>query len=630
MSGIVGIVGAREPIDAQIIVAMRDRLAHRGPDDAGLAFARDGCSAFGHRRLAVLDPTAAGHEPMWNRSRTLLAACDGGVTNFRELKAELSGAGYAFGTRSDTEVLLAAFEHQGLAAVERLCGSFAFAIWSEEARECILARDRLGAKPLFYTVVDGALHFASEATALLAAPRVPRDLDIAALGDYLAHGYVLGGRSIWRGIFKLPPAHTLVFRSGEDGRVELDARRYWAPLSTPNTGPNTGDVNLDLVADLAASTAQTGTTGFRAALEEAVRLALISDVPVGAFLSGGLDSSVLLALMGATGEPVHSYTLAFDGPANGHGPETAYARRVAERYAAEHHERRFTPDRSLDTLARVVASYDEPVAHEAMVPAFLLAEDVAAEVKLVVSSEGGSLLFGGERSRGKWIARSGARSIDQVFRERGFFDATSRRALLDPMLAREMDDDVLAPFRPYWHPELPLSLRLDLLEIHTALADRSLTCIDRAGMHHALETRLPFLDHHLIERVLRLSLAAVPLRRDGQQILKESLEAMARELLPEPEHAPQPRPSWEWMRTARTRFGSWLADQQSGRAGAHPASSDLVAEHGARLRSGELARRALVKPAAVDKLLAHPSGGNSKRAWSLLVLDLWLETHLGG
>jgi hypothetical protein len=149
-------------------------------------------------------------------------------------------------------------------------------------------------------------------------------------------------------------------------------------------------------------------------------------------------------------------------------------------------------------------------------------------------------------------------------------------------------------------------------------------------MHHALETRLPFLDHRLIEHVLRLSLVAVPPRPNGQQILKQSLEAMARELLPESEHVPQPKPSWEWLRTARTRVGGWFADRQPGRAGAHRANSDLVADHGARLRSGELARRALVKPAAIDKLLAHPSGGNSKRAWSLLVLDLWLETHLGG
>ncbi len=607
MCGIVGIVGARDPIDARAVLAMRDRLAHRGPDDAGLAVTPDGRTALGHRRLAILDPTATGHEPMWNRSRTLLAAADGGITNFRELAAELSGAGYAFATRSGTEVLLAACEHWGVGAIERLRGAFAFAVRNEEADECLLARDRLGVKPLYYAVIDGALHFASEATALLAAPSMPRELDLEALGDYLAYGYVPGERSIWKSIRKLPAAHRLVFRHGDNGEPEIRIERYWQPPEAGEVVEPTGD-------DISR---------LREVLEEAVRLSMVADVPVGALLSGELDSSLLMALMGATGDRVHSYTIDFDRDPQ--RSRLAFARRVAERYAAEHHERRLILDRSLTTLTRAVSIHDEPFADESIVPHFLAAQDVAAEMKLAVSSEGGGVVLGAEPDPA--TSPPGTRNLERLFGQTCFFDAQSRRALLDPAITRSMDDDVLRLYRPHWHPELPARRRLRFLELHT-LADHMLTRIDRGGMHHALEVRLPLLDHQVVEEGLRLGHAS------GRANGHPPLNALASDLLPEKEPSTAPF-GWRWLEGLGKHARAMLSGRSSGHSpmgrspfDPHDRSPEMSAEGRARLLSGGLVRRGLVRLTAVEHLLAGDSRRHRRRAWLLLVLDLWLDTHL--
>ncbi len=617
MCGIVGIVSAREPVEARAIIAMRDRLAHRGPDDAGIAFSRDGHTAFGHRRLAILDPSPAGHQPMPNRARTILVTYNGEIYNFREIAAELTRAGYTFTTRSDTEVLLAAFEHWGLDAVERLRGMFAFAMWSEDMRECVLVRDRLGVKPLYYAVVDGTLYFASEATALTAVPALGRDLDPAALGDYLAYGYVPGGQSIWRGIRKLPPGHLLVFANG----APL-LRRYWAPPASPDPRTPADPATL------------------RAALEEAVSLVMVSDVPVAAFLSGGLDSSTVVALMPRGGGPVHSYTVDFDDPAHS---EARYARLVAERYATDHRERRVSLDLSLAALSRVVAAYDEPIADESILPTFFIAEEVARDMKVVVSGDGGDEIFAGYRwyakleriealrhrlgplagplahlaalvPRGRPGLAALARRLDLLagpalenyFRQVGYFDAPGRTALVDPALAARMPADALWLFRTHWRPELPLVRRLQFLDLHTYLPDDILAKVDRASMRHSLETRVPLLDHRLVELAFRLPLDAM--YRDG--VGKQLLRTVAGELLPEP-----------ILARAKQGFSVPRARWQETGLGAYQAE---------RLRGGTLMARGIVQRRAIEQLLAHPmQGRNPNKLWLLLVLDLWLEAHVG-
>jgi asparagine synthase (glutamine-hydrolysing) len=514
---------------------------------------------------------------MWNRARTLLTTSSGGITNFRELAAELAGTGYAFATRSDAEILLAFCEHWGVDAIDRLRGAFAFALWSEEAGECVLARDPLGIKPLYYAVIDGTLYFASEAVALLAAPDCPRDLDLAALGDYLAYGYVPGERSIWRSIRKLPPAHLLVWSQGE-----ARTRRYWTPPVEPE------------------SQASVDPAALRAELEEAIRLAMISDVPVGAFLSGGLDSSAVVALMSATGEPVDSYTFDFNHHPDPDRTEAAYAREVARRCGTRHHERHVVLDRSIDALARVVGSYDEPIADASITPTFFLAEEVASDMKVAISGEGGGVIFGGHRRLGKigWFERIGLfgdPGPEQIFRRVGFFDAPSREALLDPALAGEMDGDPLWFFRAHWRPELSLSRRLQILHLNTTLPDQTLARVDRASMCHALETRLPLLDHRLVEHVLRLPVKATAGEKEGAQLLR----AAAGGRLPERIQSLEPKEPF----------------------------SPLALEPVARLRAGELVRRGLVRREAIENLAARPSGRNASRAWLLLILDLWIESH---
>ena len=613
MCGIVGIVGAREPVEPRVLAAMRDRLVHRGPDDAGLAFSHDGRTGLGHRRLSIIDPSPAGHQPMWNRSGTLLATYNGEIYNFRELARELSALGYSFATRSDTEVLLAAFEHWGLDAVEHLRGMFAFAIWSEAMRECVLVRDRLGVKPLYYTLAGGTLYFASEATALHAAPEVAKAIEPSAIGDFLAYGYVPGERSIWGGIRRLLPGHLLVF--GANGPL---IRRYWTPPAAPDPSLNASPTDL------------------RAELATAVEQAMVSDVPIAAFLSGGLDSSTVVALMAASGTEVHSYTVDFGSASQG----AAAARAVAARFHTDHHERLLTVDTSLDLAAEVAAAYDEPLADESIIPTYVIAQEVARDVKVVISGDGGDEIFAGyrwysrldriERVRrragplGGWLAALcsqlpagrafqrirrglaylGGSTLENYFRLVGYFDAGARRALLDPALAAELDDDHLAPFRAHWRPELPLVRRLQMLDLHTYLPDDILPKVDRASMRHSLETRVPLLDHRVVEHALRLPVGAVFRRGTGKVVFRQ----VAAELLPE----------------------TVLLQPKQGFGLQRPPSSDgtFLAREARHLESGVLVRRGILQRQALADLLARRNEGrNPNRIWLLFALDLWLAAH---
>jgi asparagine synthase (glutamine-hydrolysing) len=356
-------------VEPGVLLRMRDALAHRGPDDAGVY-----CAAgvgLAHRRLSIIDLSPAGRQPMANEDGTARIVFNGEIYNFQELRPALEAAGHRFRSRTDTEVVLHLYEEHGPDCLAFLRGMFAFAIWDERRRRLFLARDRLGKKPLVYQEDARAFRFASEAKAILQDPAVEARPDPEAVARYLTYGYVPGARSAFAGFRRLPPAHSLVW---EDGRATV--RRYWSPRR---------DVKHDLTeAEWCAQ--------IRERLREAVRVRLVSDVPLGAFLSGGIDSSAVVAMMAAAAPGrLRTFSIGFDDPDY---DELRFARLVAERFGSEHHEDvvRMCPGAILDTLAW---HYDEPFGDSSAVPTYYVAQAARRHVSVALTGDAGDESFGG-------------------------------------------------------------------------------------------------------------------------------------------------------------------------------------------------------------------------------------------
>ena len=375
MCGIYGILqldGAAAPADS--LRAMGRLTVHRGPDDEGVHV--DGPLALGMRRLSIID-VGGGHQPLSNEDGTLWLVANGEIYNYRELREALIAKGHAFRTASDCETILHLYETYGDACVEHLNGMFAFALWDARRSRLVIGRDRLGVKPLYVCNDGRRLLFASEAKAILAVPGVTAALDPAALSAYLALGYVPAPQSMFRGIAKLPPATMLV---AEGGRVEQ--RRYWRIPSAVDTSRTADDW-----------IAQT-----RARLEESTRMQMVSDVPIGAFLSGGVDSSAVVAFMAKHSDrPVKTYAIGFGGgDAEAFYNELPYARRVAELFGTDHHEIVVRPD-VVALLPRLLWHMDEPIADTAFITTYLVSQFARRDVTVILSGVGGDELFGGYR-----------------------------------------------------------------------------------------------------------------------------------------------------------------------------------------------------------------------------------------
>ncbi len=370
MCGIVGYVGGA---GQGRLASMLARLEHRGPDDHGLHEEPD--AGLGATRLAIID-VAGGHQPIANEDESLWIVFNGEVYNHRALRPDLEARGHRFRTRSDTEVVLHLFEETAERCVDQLRGMFAFAIWDARRRRLVVARDRLGKKPLYYWHRDGLFLFASEVKALLAHPAVRREVDWDALHHYLAFGYPPADHSLFPGIPQPPPAHTAVLDAGT-----LGLHRYWAlPPGPPAGGPApSGDELAEQV---------------REELREAVRLRLESDVPVGVFLSGGIDSSAVVASMReVSGGRIATFSIGFGGVAPGYD-ELAYARQVARRFETDHHEE-LLEAKVDELLGPIVAQFDEPFADSSAVPTYVIAQATGHHVKVVLSGIGGDETFGG-------------------------------------------------------------------------------------------------------------------------------------------------------------------------------------------------------------------------------------------
>lgn len=596
---------------------MRARIRHRGPDD-GSTDALGAC-VLGHQRLRVVD-LEQGFQPVASESGDVTAVFNGELYNFPELREELAAAGHEVRGTGDTPVLPHLYEEHGTAFVERLDGMFALALWDAPRGRLVLARDRLGKKPLVWTRLgDGALAFASEAKALLALPGVQAEPDLAALDAYLALQYVPGERTGLKGIRRLLPGHLLV-AEGESVHVE----RYWQPR-----------VEDEELAD------EEWLERVREAVTAAVRKRLVADVPLGALLSGGIDSALVVALMAeASAEPVRTFTVGFAESAY---DEREYARAVAERWATRHREVVLEPDAAA-TLPRLAAAFDEPLGDEAALPLFLICEAARSEVTVALVGDGGDESFAGyerypamglaERVPGP-AAAAGARLLralpagrrerrSAAFRAARLLEAASTPLgerygqLMEvfPLATRAglWTDEAKEELGPLVSPGLLLGqpsghgiAGLQLLDVETYLPGDLLPKSDIASMAHSLELRSPLLDHRVVELGLSLPDRLKLRGREGKQALRLAFA----EKLPPP-----------------------VADR--GKAGfGVPLASWFRAELKELARElllGERARaRGWFRPAAVEALLAEHAderADHGHRLWTLVMLELWLRTHV--
>ncbi|MDQ2943606.1 MAG: asparagine synthase (glutamine-hydrolyzing), partial [Candidatus Dormibacteraeota bacterium] len=383
MCGIAGAAGVQPRDRSAAMRAMRDRLIHRGPDSGG-EFG-DNNTALGIRRLRIID-LVTGDQPQANEDGTVWTVFNGEIYNFRELRDELRAKGHTFANLSDTEVIVHLYEEHGDRFAERLEGMFALAVWDSKTRTLVLARDRLGKKPLLYHESDGEIIFASEHHALLAALPGPPEVDLQAIGLYLRLGFVPAPMDAFAGVRKLLPAHVLVWR---DGRSSI--RRYWAP-------PAPGTLRI---------TEQEATVELRRLLSLAVSRRLVADVPLGAFLSGGVDSSAVVATMASLTSKVRTFAIGFEEP---EFSELAHARRIAEKFGTEHHEFVLRPI-DLDILPLLVRHYGEPYADSSAVPTYHLSKLTRQSVTVALNGDGGDELFAGYD---RYLAVRLAATLDRI------------------------------------------------------------------------------------------------------------------------------------------------------------------------------------------------------------------------
>jgi asparagine synthase (glutamine-hydrolysing) len=624
-----GIYGFLELGGAPAIASRLDGMArntvHRGPDDEGRHV--DGPIAMGMRRLSIID-LAGGHQPLANEDGSLRLVANGEIYNFRELRSELEAQGHRFATGSDCETLLHLYEQHGDAFLDRVNGMFAFALWDARRQRLVLGRDRLGIKPLYVRESGGRLMFASEAKAILAGSGGTPSLDPTALRSYLALGYVPAPLSMFDGIRKLPPATLLVV---ERGRVA--ERRYWT---------------LPQQVDTTRTEAQ-WIEAVRAQLERSVAMQMVSDVPIGAFLSGGVDSSSVVGFMARhTGHPVKTYAIGFEGgDAEAYYNELPYARQVAQRFGAEHHEILVKPD-VVGLLPKLLWHMDEPVADTAFVTTYLVSEFARRDVTVILSGVGGDELFGGYRRylgshyRARLdrvpaplrrvamaladrlpadrhspildamrLARGFLASADLPFDERyrsymQVFPDDTAEALLRAPAARECDALGAAFATATSADEINRMLTVDAA---TQLPDDLLLLTDRMSMAVSLECRVPLLDHELVELAARIPEGIKV--RDGRlkHVMKEALgDLLPRDILERKK------------RGFGAPMGAWLKRELA----------PIVKE---TLSAEAIERRGLFRARPVAELIAAHEASRvdgTDRLLALLNFEVWARIYLDG
>jgi asparagine synthase (glutamine-hydrolysing) len=529
MCGITAVVDRGHGTLEPVITSMTETLRHRGPDDAGIWQAPDGTVALGHRRLSIVDLSVLGRNPMTLRRGASWITYNGEVYNYRELRSELQRDGYNFVSETDTEVVLAAYDRWGIECLQRFVGMFAFALWDGSKGRLALARDRLGKKPLYYARYADRFVVASELKAVAADPAFPREIEPSAIPLYLKYGYIPSPATIYRHACKLPPGHYATL-TGDD----LQVRRYWDPVSIACAGPEAADPPDDFGA-------------LDRVLLDAVALRLVADVPVGAFLSGGIDSSLVVALMKeASPQPVRTFTIRFD---NAEYNEADHAAAVARHLGTEHHEETCGERELLGVVDRLPEMFDEPFADASAIPTFLVSRMARERVTVALSGDGGDELFHGYPRYAHHANAGWMLGMPQSVRRAvaaGAARLPTRRLRRVADVLRSDDPDRYARFITWWQVEeiaaltgrrpddgalyadarartatLDEAARPPLLDLVSYLPDDILTKVDRTSMAVSLEARAPLLDHRVVELALRMpasrkrsgSLTKWPLRR---------------------------------------------------------------------------------------------------------------------
>ncbi len=615
MCGIAG-TASRTPNDSyETVVAMRDTMIHRGPDDAGIWVSADRCVTLGHRRLAIVDLTDAGHQPMLDPEAEMSLVFNGEIYNHSELRFELAQRGHRFRSMSDSEVILEAYREWGTDCLERFDGMFAFALHDRRSGTLLLARDRVGEKPLFVHMSTDHLAFASELKALFAGPVRNRRLNRLALEHYLAYGYVPADMCIVEGVAKLPAASALLYDI-ESGKAK--SWRYWE-LPEPGEGPTTDDHELEIELE--------------ELLLRSVSLRMVADVPVGVLLSGGIDSSLLAVMASrASRQPIRTFTISF--PGHGHFDEARHARLVADFLGTDHMELAAEPA-TVELLPTLARQFDEPIADSSMVPTYLLSRLVREHATVALGGDGADELFGGY-SHHSWLigsdrvrtavppavrrlATSITSSLPVGLRGRNYlsglcapndgaiaspnllFDARTRARLL-----KEIAPVGDTPER--WKASLTdttmsLLQRATRTDFHSYLPDDILVKVDRASMLSSLEVRSPWLDHRIVEFAFgRLPDDVRATSRDRKILLRR----LARRLLPPEFDVARKQgfsiPLHAWFRGP---WGSAIEDALLG-SSTTPFRSGVVQE----LIRGQ--RRGL---------------NNSNRLFALAIFELWRAEH---
>ncbi|MHB8910136.1 MAG: asparagine synthase (glutamine-hydrolyzing) [Syntrophales bacterium] len=634
MCGICGKLDFTDaPVEEDLLRRMTDVLSHRGPDDSGVYLSHRGSvgCGLGHRRLSIIDLTEAGRQPMSNEDKSIWMVFNGEIYNFAALREELEKKGHRFVSRTDSEVIIHLFEEEGSAGIARLNGMFSLALWSEKTRSLLLARDHVGIKPLVYFWDGKKFLFASEIKALLADPSVRKEIDLEALDLYLSLNYIPAPWTIFKNVRKLRPGHILTVHDGV-----LTEEKFWdIPPGITADGPDPRDIE------------GVKATLFRT-LEEAVRSQMIADVPLGAFLSGGIDSSVIVGLMTRNASrPVRTYAIGYeDMPMY---DETAYAREVAAFHRTDHHEIPLSSRAIIDTIPAVLSAFDEPFGDSSAVPTYMVARETARDVTVALSGDGGDELFAGYRLyKGEaWhrrycllprLLRAGLlepvirslpdsrdniygeqirrikkflRGAKETFAERVFawnelFSQESRRALLEAgygmdspaapgLFAEALDRLPTDPVNRMLYADLKISLPADML-----------WKVDMMSMRHPLEVRVPLLDRRVCELAFRIGGEWKIRNGRGKYIFIETFK----DILPQSLHA---RPKWGF----EMPISKWL-------------KSDLRYLIEENLSQGKIIREGIFHyptiKILIDKLMSNRSD-TSWQIWNLIVFQVWYSQY---